>query len=596
MRNIKYWVSFFISVTASTAALAEATMTWRIKNNFPMFPDRTALTRYVDTVAAGIGPADSIAGPPERKLDAGLARRVRVQDSDHHKTMHDVKHLVEISWTGGPTGSCTVRYQTNTTLSERSVNDCTQGSLEDIASIDIKFTAQLIFQGEIQAALEGVPKDFTIIGIGDSYASGEGNPDEPAVHRDGYECATEGGRCTQSSAFRWTKEYRAITHANWMDRPCHRSLYSNQVQAAASYAVANPQKLVRFASWSCSGAEIMDGLLRPQSSPPGGGTIKDAQLDSATRVLCRTAVRSVPLDVSGSPRLRANDPTEKMINILACDDMKRPDVLLFSIGGNDVNFGSVVVNLIAPGSGNRLYRTALAFGPERQTPEKAGSQINNGWLRTRYALLNAALRQSLVGSTNTGSETKVIQLNYPNPLIFAGSTARGCQTRKDLGTDTIAELFSATQNGGFRILEQESVRTTRFLIGPLQSTVLSNSAYGWTIAQSHMKEWEQHGFCSPEAGQDRALEYAFPKYSTRNNGMWDPSLPKPTDWNGYARTSRWIRMPNDAYMTQWILEYNRLFPSASQIVPYAEALFGTAHPNAYGQAAFAQAVLAEFPN
>lgn len=594
MRMIKNWVCLAMGASLCTVALAEASMTWRFENNFPMFPDRAALDSYVSSVAASIRHGDSVTAPASRMLEPGLARRVRVQDRDHRKTLHDAEHPIEINWIGGPPGACTIRFQAGEARSEKSVSDCMHGTWRRTATIGTKFSAQILIQGKVDATMEGLPTDFTIIGIGDSYASGEGNPDDPAVHTDHYTCAPEGGRCTQSSAFRWTKEYRARTPANWMHRTCHRSLYSNQVQAAANYAVANPQKLVRFASWSCSGAEIMDGLLRPQTSPPGGGTVDASQIDSATRVLCRKNTRSVQLDVSSSPKRRTTDPTEKTISVQACDDMKRPDVLLFSIGGNDVNFGSVVVNLIAPGGGNRLYRTVLAVGPERQTPQKAGEVIGNGWLRTRYALLNTALRQSLVGKTDAGTETKVIQLNYPNPLVFAGPTARGCQTRRDLGTDTAAELVSATQNGGFRILEQESLGATRFLIDPLQSTVASNSAFGWTIAQSHLKEWEQHGFCSPEADQDRALEYAFPKYLTRNNGMWDPNLPKPSDWNGYTKTTRWIRMPNDAYMTQWVLVYSPLRISKGQLVPYAEALFGTAHPNAYGQAAFAQAVLAEF--
>ena len=74
-----------------------------------------------------------------------------------------------------------------------------------------------------------VVRDHLIVSLGDSYASGEGNPD---VNRAG------------------------STPARWVDKRCHRSAYAGPAQAALALERADPHSSVTFLSFACSGATI----------------------------------------------------------------------------------------------------------------------------------------------------------------------------------------------------------------------------------------------------------------------------------------------------------------------------------------------------
>ena len=89
-------------------------------------------------------------------------------------------------------------------------------------------------------------KDLLIVSIGDSYASGEGNPDKP----------------------------RKFLKAGWIDSRCHRSATAGPALAALTIEQDDPHTSVTFISFACSGAGLKEGLtgefkkgsvhLRPQ--------------------------------------------------------------------------------------------------------------------------------------------------------------------------------------------------------------------------------------------------------------------------------------------------------------------------------------------
>lgn len=134
-------------------------------------------------------------------------------------------------------------------------------------------------------------RDWLIVSLGDSYASGEGNPDVPRG---------------------------PSTVGEWHDRRCHRSQISGPAQAALELERRDPQSTVTFLSYACSGARIRRGLignyggLVPQRPPI------PPQIEAAAGLLCGD-------DVCDRP----GDPTI--------------DVLLISIGGNDVGFSAAIL-------------------------------------------------------------------------------------------------------------------------------------------------------------------------------------------------------------------------------------------------------------
>jgi lysophospholipase L1-like esterase len=121
-------------------------------------------------------------------------------------------------------------------------------------------------------------RDTLIVGLGDSIASGEGDPD------------------------------RGTAFVSWQDPRCHRSAKGFEAQTAAQLEAADAKSSVTFVGLACSGASIQAGLLGPYSgiAPPGGAPLPP-QVDAMKALV-------------GSRRI---------------------DAVLVSIGINDLGFGSI---------------------------------------------------------------------------------------------------------------------------------------------------------------------------------------------------------------------------------------------------------------
>jgi lysophospholipase L1-like esterase len=119
-----------------------------------------------------------------------------------------------------------------------------------------------------------------IVGLGDSLASGEGNPDTPA-----------------SSG----------QDVKWLDRRCDRSNNSFEAQFAARYRRANPNTKTDFVYLACSGASIPVGLLGPYAG-------------------IHPETPDLPAQVAEAKRLAGN---------------RKATAVLISAGINDLQFGNV---------------------------------------------------------------------------------------------------------------------------------------------------------------------------------------------------------------------------------------------------------------
>ncbi len=124
-------------------------------------------------------------------------------------------------------------------------------------------------------------RDLLIFGLGDSYGSGEGSPDV---------------------------DEREPGGAQWQNRRCHRSARSGQVRAAQMIEDADPHTSVTFVHVACSGGRIYRGLLEPYDGIDPDGTPAAPQIDRVAELA----------------------------------DGREIDALFVSIGGNDINFSTVV--------------------------------------------------------------------------------------------------------------------------------------------------------------------------------------------------------------------------------------------------------------
>lgn len=125
-------------------------------------------------------------------------------------------------------------------------------------------------------------RNILIVAMGDSYASGEGNPRNVQAWLD------------EGPPFR----------PYWDDDPCNRSVLGAPARAALSLEESSPRTSVTLVNVTCTGATVSRGILGTQS----GNGQSASQLEQATSIIEGHAA----------------------------------DVVLLSIGGNDVGFTSVL--------------------------------------------------------------------------------------------------------------------------------------------------------------------------------------------------------------------------------------------------------------
>ncbi len=169
-------------------------------------------------------------------------------------------------------------------------------------------------------------RDLLIVALGDSYASGEGNPDVPET----YAPVDTAG------------DLAIISPARWEDTRCHRSAAAAPSQAALALENADPHTSVTFISFACSGATIntddyddanpLDPYAPvPHSTQPAGSGVlgpydgaEHADGDYAT---------PLPSQI---------DQLKTALGMTDGGTQSRPiDALMLSAGGNDIGFGPI---------------------------------------------------------------------------------------------------------------------------------------------------------------------------------------------------------------------------------------------------------------
>lgn len=155
-------------------------------------------------------------------------------------------------------------------------------------------------------------RDIFIVSLGDSFASGDGNPDEPVRFSDtrsvdyglGDESVPLVGYPARLGTWRNMNDHSFHERgARWLSQSCHRSLYSHPVRVALQLALEEPHRSVTFASFACAGAEITSGLFL---NDPGNKWIKNppklSQLGAAAELQCGMhAAREVHYAAAFSP-------------------------------------------------------------------------------------------------------------------------------------------------------------------------------------------------------------------------------------------------------------------------------------------------------
>jgi lysophospholipase L1-like esterase len=453
--------------------------------------------------------------------------------------------------------------------------------------------------GEQPITLKAKVRDLLIVGFGDSFASGEGNPDMPVEF-------SEGQR--YKNLYPRRKNNDVSGSAQWTDKLCHRSLYSHQLRAALQVAIENPQAAVTFMGYGCSGASIAEGILGPQeyvesvtasgaseesagSSRFISGDSKDSQIRWLLRELCKVK----PEEDDGLWTCPGNQFRRSV------------DYLFLSIGGNDVGFRNVVAwATLREGTSATLAKFFGATVPAKQFAENM-----RDILPAAYARLAKAIERAVpINADGQGFDgSHVILTAYPDMLVDetgaicpAGGTEEGEEDR--FPANQSLDVFSswlATASGRLNSVHEQLATLDR------RMRDLSGD-HGWTYAGRVYGDrvFQGHGFCAQRStlADDPAEVLMIPCWGKAER----PTQTCESSWSGkarewrpynpvmqnypYALRQRWVRTFNDAYMTvnQKVIDRSGKIDEKASAQTFSETT-GAMHPNAEGQAAMADAIL-----
>ena len=219
------------------------------------------------------------------RLCIDLAGRVSepcTRDNVKESYLTPIDHPVVVRLTGPvPVGAtCAWSFddgdgpQTSTFDCAEPVNFRVRYGRTTVATVDVSSS-----DGSQRVFTEIAVRDIFIAGLGDSVASGEGNPDRPIALSDEGFCfrsylgtaaaqyyrpsraGYKGGRACEAPDTLpvWQRQ-----SALWFNPACHRSLYSYQTRTALALAVRYPHIAVTYLPLACTGATIADGLFGSQ--------------------------------------------------------------------------------------------------------------------------------------------------------------------------------------------------------------------------------------------------------------------------------------------------------------------------------------------
>lgn len=486
---------------------------------------------------------------------------------------------VDCTWLTAPLGTSNSRGQS------------LRQKCSDEATLDIPYPrgARVTVEigGREVARTDVVVTDLLVAAMGDSFGSGEGNPDVPVrfspERTASYAAKDERLANLPARIGDWKRIGDKIFNkegARWLDTACHRSLYSYQMRAALQLAVEDPHRAVTFVGLSCSGAEVTWGLfLRYKGNEWVPNPPDLSQISALADVQCGRE----PADLIDMPEAyHINGIIPELKGGLVLKKCKREmarkiDLLLVSIGGNDIGFARLVANAVLADD-STLRQLGGWFG---QIHGNLESKALLDRLDERYKALNRAIHGIL--QLPWQESDRVILTAYP-PLALLGDGRRVCPDGT-AGMDVTGDFY----------LSERRAKAGSDLADQLQR-VMARSArtHGWSFATAHRNAFVGRGICA--GFTDNSFSIADDLRVPRMVGnKWEPFAP--TDFRAYASRQRWFRTPNDAFMTGNFHAAGSLatralaFQSLARFqVLLAATYSGAFHPTAEGHAAIADAV------
>lgn len=448
--------------------------------------------------------------------------------------------------------------------------------------------ASLHARGEI------LVRDRLIAGLGDSIASGEGNPDRAVAlsdegfcfrrffgnARDDYFRPSRAGyrgsrSCETSTAGSGADRDWNSRGARWMSAACHRSLYGYQLRTALALAIEDRHAAVTFLPLACTGARIEEGLFKGRSAREvvcerNGGA-------------CSTTVPAQLAQLRDALALARRNRPERSL-----------DLVLLTIGANDIRFSGLVADTILDdGTERSLFQRAGMIASIAAADAALARQVPGDFARLRAAL------KPLVG----GDLSRVVYVSYASPGLKAeGTPCPGGRAGFDV--HPAFSLDADRLSAAAKFVETRFLPRLKALALCEDGVVCGGTGERMTFVDAHQSAFAEHGFC---ARADTDPDFDKDCFSA-DGDSFHKSLVEAADhplkcdrgvreFRPYASRARWVRTANDSYFTAMTYPEGTsatLQPSDMHDATWGvmSAVYGGAlHPTAEGHAAMADAAI-----
>jgi lysophospholipase L1-like esterase len=294
------------------------------------------------------------------------------------------------------------------------------------------------------------PRRRLIVAIGDSFTSGEGNPDRGGLY------------VPQRDASGAVIGVATLRRARWQDRRCHRSAIAAPVLAAR--AIADGRTHLTLVHLACTGAHVRDGLLEP-----GGGARSQLLLDGAAQI--------------SSPAPAQVALTRRAVG------RRHVDAVLVGIGGNELGF-------------SQLVRTCA-------TSDRCQDALAPA-IPARLAALDSDLAALGVAMGPIATRRRVVLVPYPD-VVTGG---RGSCAAPELGLDPEESEWSARAIGALngtlrRVAKRERWRFAGAAARALAGHGLCDSRpWSVSLAASVARQGSETGTLHPNPSGQGALALA----------------------------------------------------------------------------------------
>lgn len=297
--------------------------------------------------------------------------------------------------------------------------------------------------------VDALVKDFLFVVMGDSYSSGEGNPRNVEA---------------------WIKNPNQEFSPYYDDDPCHRSVRAGPAQAALALENSSNKTSVTLIDVSCSGATINSGILGPHRA--------------------------------------MGQSTSQVEQVQALIGNREIDILVFSIGGNDIGFTSILTTCaltldcpLSPAASAPLNR----YDTVQQGVQTLTGRLPSGYDRIASCLDggNCTLTNgSVVASLSLARGARVLPMTYPD--ITRSAVGQPCRyltlspsdfswARDTILVPQASNPYRFTTFGG-------SSRNLSTANGTLNGQIVNTTRLGWApvvgIWGSSGESETGHGVCA----------------------------------------------------------------------------------------------------